>query len=244
MLSLTIVSLLFFQVVSSTSLLFPIFPDGRTADGTIHTTALVVQNPSLSFSTSCTITFSGSLPEVTSPDGTPVRSHVIVQTLPPGGFNVLRSTTAGEFTRGYVKLFCLSPVTAHTIYSVFPTGDTDRSKPLSEVTMQSALAATSVQFINDDRRGGRLALALTNDLSFSTLVQLTVGDLLGRTLYVTNVILPPYSTLAKFLDEIVPDLPRNHVGPVVLRSQLPIYATGLRFTATTVTAISPAAQFP
>lgn len=227
------------QGVPLTTQVFPVFPDGLSPDGTTHTTALVMQNPDLYSSAGCNLTFYGPPPRVSGPDGRMVHSYIVQQFLPAGGFNILKTTPAGSLSNGYAKLDCSHPVMAYTVYSVLAA-----STLLSETTMPSTVAATGFQFINDARQGGRLAMAFANDNFYATLVQVSLGDLFGRTILVANVVVPRYSTVAKFLDDILPNIPPNHIGPVTLRATQRIYTTGLRFNGTSVTALSPAAQVP
>jgi len=237
--SLNLTLTLFLMQIPLNTHVFPVFPDGLASDGTTHTTTLVMQNPNIYSSTFCAITFYGATPTLASPDGRTVRSFAIQQFLPPAGFNIMKSTSGNQLTNGYAKLICGLPITTYAIYSVV-LGTT----LLSQVTIPSSVGGTGFQFINDSRQGGRFALAFANDNRYATLVQVTVGDLFGRTLFVANVVVPGYSTVARFMDQIVQNFPEDHLGPIVLRSTQRIYTTGLRFTGTTVSAISPAAQLP
>src|SRR5688572_25306170 len=229
------------QMVPFATQVIPVFPDGVTPDGVTHTTKLVVQNPNLFSNVNCSITFFGAVPMVRTPDGRTIHSTVIQQFLPPGGFNILSSTASSSLSSGFAKLNCSEPVAAYSMYSVHAAGE-GAPALISETSMPAAFAATGFQFINDSRQGGRLAVAFANEASIGATVLVTIGDLLGRTIVNTSFIVPRFATLAKFLDEIAPSLPPNHVGPVLFRSALPVYAAGLRFNGASVTSISPAAQ--
>jgi len=219
---------------------FPVIVDGRQADGTSYRISVVLQNSS-PFSVSCFIGFQGVIPELTAPDGTVVRSALIQQLLPAGSFDLLRSSGAGPLATGYSWVNCSSPITAYTVISSYSADGAGSGARLnSEATVNSTASATSFQFINDQREGAQLALSFANDQNFATTVSIQVFDINGRMLAIARLLVPAKTSTARFLSELIPGLPARHIGPVRVDSTIGIYATGLRFTGSVLTAIPPA----
>jgi hypothetical protein len=59
-------------------------------------------------------------------------------------------------------------------------------------------------------------------------------------LAISRLLVPAKTSMARFLSELIPGLPARHIGPVRVDSTFGIYATGLRFTGSVLTAIPPA----
>jgi len=106
--------------------------------------------------------------------------------------------------------------------------------------VNSTAAATGFQFINDQREDAQLALSFANDQNFATTVSIQVFDINGRMLAIARLLVPAKTSTARFLSELIPGLPARHIGPVRVDSTIGIYATGLRFTGSVLTAIPPA----
>jgi hypothetical protein len=218
---------------------FPVIVDGRQADGTSYRTSVVLQNSS-QFSITCFIGFQGVIPEMTAPDGTVVRSALIQQLLPAGSFDVLRSSGTGPLGTGYSWVTCSLPITAYTVISSYSADGGSGPRLNSEATVNSSASATTFQFINDQREDGQLALSFANDQTMTTSVSVQVFDINGRMLAISRLLVPAKTSTARFLSELIPGLPAKHIGPVRVDSTFGIYATGLRFTGSVLTAIPPA----
>jgi hypothetical protein len=215
---------------------FPVVVDGRQADGSSYRTSLVLQNSSFS-TISCWIGFQGSAPAMTAPDGTIATGGLIQQFLPPGSFDLLRSNGTGPLTSGYAWISCSQPVTAYEVLSSYAGVAGEPPRLISETTVTSTPSATSIQFINDGREQGNLALSLANDNWSPTFVRVQVFDLYGRFLTSVQLVVGARTSFGRFLSEIVSGLPPKHVGIVRVESSLLIYATGLRFTGPILTAV-------
>ena len=217
---------------------FPVVVDGALADGTRYRTSITLQNGS-NFTSSCWIGFQGSAPPMIAPDGSLATGGLIQQHLQPGTYDLFRSTGVGSFTSGYAWISCSAPITAYAVYSSYVRGPGGNPILTSETTVTSSAAALSMQFINDGREDGRLALSIANDEFFPALVRIQVFDVIGRFIAQTQIVVPAKSTIAKFLNELVSGIPARHMGPVRIDSSQFIYATGLRFTGPVLTSIPP-----
>lgn len=214
---------------------FPVIVNGTQPDGTTYRTSLIMQNGGVG-SSSCWIELVGAAPAFTAPDGTTAVGGLIQQILPSNSFDVLRTSGAGGLTSGYAVVSCSSPIVAYTVYSTYETSP-DGSRLTSETAVNSSASATALQFINDAREDGRLALAITNDQFVPSLVRLQVFDLYGRLLAATQFTIPARTSYSRFLNELVRGLPARHIGPVRLDSSQLIYAIGLKFTGGVVSSV-------
>ncbi len=215
---------------------FPVVVNGSQPDGTTYRTSLVMQNGGLG-SISCWIELVGSAPALTAPDGSVAVGGLIQQFLPPNSFDLLRTSGAGPLTTGYATVSCSSPIVAYTVYSTYARSPQGTLRLSSETAVNSSASATGIQFIDDAREDGRLALAITNDLTIPALVRLQVFDLYGRLLSAAQLTVAGKTTVSRFLNEWVAGIPEKHVGPVRLDSNQPIYAAGLKFTRDVVTSV-------
>jgi hypothetical protein len=95
-----------------------------------------------------------------------------------------------------------------------------------------------VQFLADQRRGSRLGIAITNPFSALTTYKISAIDMNGRLLHVSYANIAPGSAFTRFIDEFAA-LPADFSGPVLIEGGFgaEVYASGLKFTGDTFTAI-------
>jgi hypothetical protein len=89
----------------------------------------------------------------------------------------------------------------------------------------------------DSREGAQLGLAIANDSDQDNTYTITVYDAAGSMVGSTNRNIAARTSLAAFVNELVP-LPPSHYGPVIVSSTTgKASIIGLRFTGGTFTTI-------
>jgi hypothetical protein len=90
----------------------------------------------------------------------------------------------------------------------------------------------------DQRRGARLGLAIANPFSGPATYKISAIDIDGRVIHVSFAHVAARATFTRFVDEFAA-LPRDFRGPILIEASVgtEVYASGLRFTGDTFTAI-------
>jgi hypothetical protein len=160
--------------------------------------------------------------------------------LGPSGWQILQSTGDQPLASGSAVLQCDRLVTAHLIYSMKSGGTT-----VSEATVSAAPPGTMLQIVADQRRGARLGFAITNPFSVPAVYRVSIADLDGRLISSNFFQLQAGGSFARFVDEIAA-LPREYLGLIVLESfsGMDLYASALRFTGDSFTAIPAMVRVP
>ncbi len=204
---------------ASTYHVFPQFADGRRSDGTYYRSTVMISNPSSS-NAACKVQLRGLT----------VPGFALDYTVRPSGWVIASTNAAQAFQSGYATLLCDTKVEAQLLYSYYSPDGTK----LSEATVFSSPPNSTVQVLADQREGARLGLAIANDSDQSSTYTLNAGGASTT----TTITLPPRTSLAKFLDELVPEISPDNVGIVqVTASGGSASVVGLRFTGSIFTTI-------
>jgi hypothetical protein len=209
---------------ASTYHVFPQFADGVFSDGSSYRTTRMYLNPS-STTASCTTLLRGL---TTNSIGT------FSATLPPGAAVVSSTSGVQAFEQGFATLQCTADVDAQAVYSYYAPG----AVKLGEATVFSSPSAPSVQILADSREGAQVGLAIANDSDQVNTYTIAIYDVNGNLVGSANRTINARSAIAAFLKELVPSLPANHYGPVIVSSPTGNASIiGLRFTGTAFTTI-------
>jgi hypothetical protein len=183
--------------------------------------------------------------QFTNADGSQTNSFFFHNFLVYGGGWVIATTQGTQPLRsGYATLDCGSTeVTAQVAYSLY-VPDGQAGTKLAEATVFSSPPGRSVQLLNDGADGARLGVAIANDTSTDTSVQIRVGNLSGQILATRTLPVSANSSVVGFLDELVPGLPVRHKGQVFFDSAQQINVIGLRFTNSVYTTIPSTVREP
>jgi hypothetical protein len=212
---------------------FPQFVNGESGNRT-YVSTLQISATDFVWSTACTLGL------VSMPRTTLVNARGIAETntvfnfvLGPSGWIILQSQPGEILRSGSAVLQCDRPVTAHLVYSQrFEDGTT------SEATVSAAPPGRMVQLLADQRRGARLGLAIANPFSVRTTYRISAVDINGRVIDVSFATVNTGAAFTRFIDEFA-TLPRDYRGPILIESMTgtDVYASGLRFSGDTFTAI-------
>jgi hypothetical protein len=138
------------------------------------------------------------------------------------------------FEQGFATLQCTADVDAQAVYSYYAPG----AVKLGEATVFSSPSAPSVQILADSREGAQVGLAIANDSDQVNTYTIAIYDVNGNLVGSANRTINARSAIAAFLKELVPSLPANHYGPVIVSSPTGNASIiGLRFTGTAFTTI-------
>ena len=107
-----------------------------------------------------------------------------------------------------------------------------------EATVFSSPSSARVQILADSREGAQVGLAIANDSdqngAYTIAVYDASGSLVGSAVRTINA----RSSIAAFVNELVPAVPANHYGPVIVSSSTGMASIiGLRFTGSAFTTI-------
>ena len=228
-------------------LLFPQIADGVFPDGQSYRSTLMVQNPDSFTRRICTLQLYGlttTLRTETGIDLLPSGENSIDLTIPAGGWALLQSPGTQQFQRGYGTLRCVGTVYATLLYGYYLNG-----VKLSEAAVFGAESWNKFNLIADQTEGARLGIAIANDSDIAANYQITLRTTSGVTFSTTTVLVGPRSSLARFLDELIP-ASRNQIleakieragGPTALLFDSAVI--GIRMTGAVLTTI-PAVRGP
>jgi hypothetical protein len=219
----------------STVHVFPQFADGRFSDGSYYRSAIHISNPSSSASGICTITVRGMFTTMEYLDGSYVSGGTFSVSVSPNSWAIYRTPGTGSFQSGYVNLSCTIPVNALVIYGFYAANGVK----LSEASVFSSPLGTLLQVLSDQRDGARLGIAVINDNDLSANVAVVAGNRSGQVVGSASITIQARSQFVGFIDQILPSIPSDHVGQILLSSSGPQLAMiGLRFTGAAFTTIS------
>lgn len=152
---------------------------------------------------------------------------------------VTSTTGTAPLATGFATLSCTSQVWVNTIFTL--------SKPsegvISWATVFSSGSFSRASFIAlQDPPQVRLGIALANNSSSTVTCQISVN--ISGTLYGKDITLPPQGHIAKFVDELLPQLPSGfQVLLVFVTSSQPVYGIGLLYDGLAFTTIPPSIYF-
>ncbi len=207
---------------AATDHIFPQFANGKFIDGTYYRTTLMISNPSDEASGTCSLQLRGLT----------LANFGTTYTLAPGGF-VITSTDGGkDFQSGYASLQCSIAVDAQLLYSYYAAnGD-----KLSEATVFSSGRASSMTLPADERDSGQLGLAIANDTDQSVTYYIAVRNM--GFMASASVRIGPRTSVARFLSQLVPEVPPNSVTFVTVSAAgVSTSIIGLRYTGKVFTTI-------
>lgn len=146
-----------------------------------------------------------------------------------GGYFASATAANQGLRTGYATLTCSDYVFAQALYSFYAADGTK----WSEATVFSSDESYNFRMIFDQRAGARLGIAIANNTDISHLYVLRLGT---RT---STVRVPARSSVARFVDELIPGLPANTVGVLKIEADdfSEFAAIGLRFTGAAFTTI-------
>ena len=210
MLSLTVVPSVLAQ---STFHVFPQVADGFAAPW-IYKSAFMVRNASTSASVDCTLRLYGLRATMLALRRGTVGVPDSVFPVMLGGDNWAYFATTGQqaLATGYATLTCTGPVFAQMLYSLY-----SGSAKVGEATVFSSDENPRAQFIADQTEGSRLGVAIANNTDVLHDYQITVLDVDAAMLGTATVRIGPRSSLARFLDELLP-ASANTVGSAIIRA--------------------------
>jgi hypothetical protein len=198
---------------------FPQFADGRLSDGTYYRTTLMISNTSAGNNT-CTLQLRGlSVP------GFPMS-----YALAGNGWAIASTAGTQNLLSGYATLQCGAKVEAQLLYSYYSSNGTK----LAEATVFSSPPSSSVSVIADALEGAQLGLAIANDSDQTVNYTISTGSASGT----GTLTLSPRSSVARFLNQLVPNAPTSITGLVQISSSNGTASVvGLRFTGSVFTTI-------
>ena len=218
------------SVTASTYHVFPAFADGRVSDGSYFQSTLMISNPNSSATNTCTLQLRGLT----------VSGFALTYQLQPNGFVIAPTPATQSLKSGYATLQCPSVVEAQLLYSYYSSNGTK----LAEAAVFSSPPARKVQILADTREGAQIGLAIANDSDAENTYTIAVDDGNGTVAGTVTRTVPPRTSLARYLSELV-TLPLNYVGRVTVS---PTTATGtssiigLRYTGTVFATIPQTIQ--
>ena len=208
------------SATASTYHVFPQFADGRLSDGTYYKTTAMLSNPSTTAASNCTLQLRGLA----------LSGFQSTYSLAAGGWAIASTSGTGAFQSGYASLSCTAAVEAQLLYSFYLSNGTK----VSEATVFSSPPAARVKTIADEREGAQLGLAIANDTDQAVTYTVSVTNATST----GTVTLPPRSSVAKFIKELVPGVPANNQAQVIVSANTGTASIiGLRFTGGTFTTI-------
>ena len=209
------------SVTSSAYHVFPQFADGKLPDGTFYRTTLMIEN-STNSATNCTFQFFSR--------SSSASNFTVPLTVGPGGWLISPSAGTADFQAGHATLQCSANVEAQLLYSFYSS----TGVKLSEATVFSSPSSGAVKIIVDQRQGSQLGLAIANDTDRVITYTIALSD--GATSGVLTLF--PKSSVAKFLNELLPGVPGDFLGQVVVYSSNgSASAVGLRYSGPNFTTI-------
>jgi IPT/TIG domain len=218
----------------ATTHVFAQFADGRFGDGTYYRSALYISNPSSTASGACTVTLFGMVTSLENASGALVSAGAFSVSISGDSWGIFRTLGTSTFQSGYATVSCTVSVNAVVIYSYYSA----TGIKLSEAAVFSSSPGTSLQILSDHRGGGKLGIAIVNDTDSTATATITAANQSGQTVGSKAVTMPGRSQYVKFLDEMLPGLPADHLGQVIVTSSGPqLGAIGLRYTGTAFTTI-------
>jgi hypothetical protein len=211
--------------VQSTFHVIPQIADGTFPDGSFYASLFFVTNLNDAAPVTCTLT----------PYGVPASRFLQLSFIMPTGVSeYVNATTAtsGPLATGFATLSCTNTVAVNTVYIY-----SNPSEIVSEATVFSAAPFLKASVSGLQTSKTRVAIAIANNSSVSVPCQVIVnvnGTIIGQT-----ITIPPYSNVARFVDEIL-SLPSNPGPlPVYLQATQPLYAIGLMYTGNQFTTLPP-----
>jgi hypothetical protein len=205
---------------------FPQVADGTFTDGSYFQSTVVVINVSPS-TANCTLQLHGITVNGQNQISFSVVNGYLYMT--PGNTHVLQT--------GYASLQCSVNVEAQLLYTLYAPNGTK----ISEATVFSSPAASSLRIVADYRGGARLGLAIANESVLNQAYTIVVRNIDGSVLGSPTVTVPSGQNHASFIDELI-DLPANYYGVVdIVATVGMVNAIGLRFTGSIFTTV-PAAE--
>ena len=216
--------------------LFPQFVDGQFSDGTYYRSSLMWSNVNSTATTNgCVLNVRGVITSVKSARfgstvsiGAPV-SFDAVRT----AWDVLASPGIGNLQVGFAGLACAQPVNAQVVYSFY----TANGAKLSEATALSSPPSQQLQLLVEEQGGARLGIAIANDNDAVAAVTITVYNAQEAVIGGAQTAVAPRTQIARFLSEMVGNIPPEFVGRVSISSSQPVSAIGLKFTGGTFTTV-------
>ena len=188
--SITINVAVITSVTSSSYHVFPQFADGKLPDGTFYRTTLMIEN-STNSATNCTFQFFSR--------SSSASNFTVPLTVGPGGWLISPSAGTADFQAGHATLQCSANVEAQLLYSFY----SNTGVKLSEATVFSSPSSGAIKIIVDQRQGSQLGLAIANDTDRVITYTIALSD--GATSGVLTLF--PKSSVAKFLNELLPGVP-------------------------------------
>jgi hypothetical protein len=159
----------------------------------------------------------------------------------PGGWQAMTSLSGQSLVLGSASLDCDRVVSAQLRYTLRVDG-----RVVSEATVSSSSPGTLLQFLADQREGGRVGVAVTNPYDVEGEYVIKVIDVAGSSLGSVVVRLAPGTSISGFIDEIV-RVPTDAVDLVLVQSNtvgIQAFALGLRFTGQAFSTVSPTVRLP
>ena len=199
---------------------FPQFADGRASDGTYYRSTLMISNTSSS-NTACNLQVHGlTVPGLST-----------AYTAVAHGWTIASTSGTQSLQSGYAVLQCDAKVEAQLLYSYYSASGTK----LSEATVFSSPPSSTVRVIANQLEGAQLGLAIANDSDQTVSYTVNLSGVSGT----ATLTLPPRTSVARFLSQILPGIPANAVGVVQVTSSNNGSASviGLRFTGSVFTTI-------
>jgi len=200
------------------------------SDGSYFQSTLMISNPNSSATNTCTLQLRGLT----------VSGFALTYQLQPNGFVIAPTPATQSLKSGYATLQCPSVVEAQLLYSYYSSNGTK----LAEAAVFSSPPARKVQILADTREGAQIGLAIANDSDAENTYTIAVDDGNGTVAGTVTRTVPPRTSLARYLSELV-TLPPNYVGRVTVS---PTTATGtssiigLRYTGTVFATIPQTIQ--
>jgi hypothetical protein len=217
---------------------FPQFVDGRFPDGTYYRSALMWTNVDpTATSNVCVFVVQGVNTSVQSARfGSTLTTRAPITFNPAiAGSDIFMTSGMGTIQMGYADLFCAEPVSAQIVYSFCAAN----GAKLSEASALSIPASKQLELLVDQRGGAHVGIALANDNDNSATVGLTIVNAQDTVLGQSQIQIQSGGQIAKFLDELVTNVPAEFVGRLFINSTIPLGATGLRFSGVSFTTIDP-----
>jgi hypothetical protein len=220
----------------SAQYVFPLIAAGRQVDRISYESTLIVYSRSIG-RRPCELRVTNiTSPVILNKAGTVTRALAVSFTLAPYDWEVLRISSQDAIKTGYAVLDCggLSTyfdVEAQMIYTYL---DAAGNKLSETAVFKSEPIEWGAQIAVDQRRGERVAIAITNadtrTANIDITVEVTYNLPVGATFTVT---VPPGQTVTKFVDELR-NLSPAFLGRLRIKeaSRVPFYIMALRFSGT------------